>query len=199
MARPRHVIISTFAALLLLSGCAPSAPGESSPTPSPNPSTPAASESPATPEELVLPTTCEDLFPESTEAALTAEGLEPLGDTSGAEGYGASDPSLQAMIEANESVSCTWVLPGSERGLSTSVTIVSDADREAVAAALLAAGFAQTSAVGEYYSMESGGEFPHTETHALYEDFWVATLDGFGTSASLYTEDAMGTVNQLNF
>ncbi len=128
---------------------------------------------------------CEDLFPESTEAALTAEGLEPLGDTSGPGqgGYGAPEASLQAVIEANESVSCTWVLPGSERGLSTSVTIVSDADSEAVAAALLAAGFAQTSAVGDYYRMESGGEYPHTETHALYEDFWVATLDSFGTAA----------------
>jgi len=149
----------------------------------------------------VLPPSCDDLFPDSTEAALTAEGLEPLGDTSGPGqgGYGASDPSLQAMIEANESVSCTWVLPGSERGLSTSVTIVSEADSEAVAAALLAAGFTLTpGAVGDYYSAESGGEFPHTETHALYEDFWVATLDSFGTSAALYTEDAMDAVIQLN-
>lgn len=199
MARPQHVVISVFVALLLLSACAPSVPGESSPAPAPSPSTPEASESPAAPEELVLPS-CDDLFQDSTEAALTAEGLEPLGDTSGLGqgGYGASDPSLQAMIEANESVSCTWVLPGSERGLSTSVTIVSDSDIEAVAAALLAAGFTQTSAVGEYYSMESGGEFPHTETHALYQEFWVATLDSFGTEAALYTEDAMGTVIQLN-
>ncbi|WP_214868116.1 hypothetical protein [Agromyces sp. ISL-38] len=143
---------------------------------------------------------CDDLFQDSTEAALTAGGLEPIGDTSGPGqgGYGASDPSLQAMIEANESVSCTWVLPGSERGLSTSVTIASDSDREAVAAALLAAGFTHASAVGDSYSMESGGEYPHTETHALYEDFWVATVDSFGTDASLYTEDAMGTVIQLN-
>ena len=197
MARPRLVTISVFVALLLLSACAPSVPGESTPTSSP--SAPEASESPAPPEELVLPS-CDDLFQDSTEAALTAEGLEPLGDTSGLGqgGYGASDPSLQAMIEANESVSCTWVLPGSERGLSTSVTIVSDSDSEAVAAALLAAGFTHASAVGDYYSMESGGEYPHTETHALYEDFWVATLDSFGTDASLYTEDAMGTVIQLN-
>lgn len=199
MARPRHVVISGFVALLLLSACAPSVPGESSPTPAPSPSTPEASESPAAPEELVLPG-CEDVFQDSTEAALTAEGLEPLGDTSGPGrgGYGASDPSLQAMIEAGESVSCTWVLPGSERGLSTSVTIVSAADSESVAAALIAAGFTRTSAIGDSYSMESGGEFPHTETHALYEDFWVATLDSFGTEASLYTEDAMGAVIQLN-
>jgi len=197
MARPRHVAISVFVALLLLSACAPSVPGESSPTPSP--SAPEASESPAAPEELVLPS-CDDLFQDSTEAALTAEGLEPLGDTSGPGqgGYGASDPSLQAKIEANESVSSTWVLPGSERGLSTSVTIVSASDSEAVAAALLAAGFTHTSAVGDYYSMESGGEYPHTETHALYEDFWVATLDSFGTDAPLYTEDAMDTAIQLN-
>lgn len=199
MAHPRHVAISVIVAVLLLSACAPSVPGESSPTPTASPSTPEASESPAAPEELVLPS-CDDLFQDSTEAALTAGGLEPLGDTSGPGqgGYGASDPSFQAMIEANESVSCTWVLPGSERGLSTSVTIVSDSDSEAVAAALLAAGFTHTSAVGDYYSMESGGEYPHTETHALYEDFWVATLDSFGTDASLYTEDAMGTVTQLN-
>jgi hypothetical protein len=198
MARPRLVTISVFVALLL-SACAPSVPGESTPTPTPSPTTPAATESPAAPGELVLPS-CDDLFQDSTEAALTAEGLEPFDDTSapGQGSYGASDPSLQAMIEANESVSCTWVLPGSERGLSTSVTIVSDSDSEAVAAALLAAGFTRTSAVGDYYSMESGGEFPHTETHALHEDFWVATLDGFGTDASLYTEDAMGTVIQLN-
>jgi hypothetical protein len=148
---------------------------------------------------LVLPS-CEDLFQDSTEAALMAEGLEPLGDTSGpGQGsYGASDPSLQAMIEANESVSCTWVLPGSERGLSTSVTILSEADSEAVAAALLAAGFTHASTVGDQYSMESGGEYPHTETHALYEGFWVATLDSFGTDASLYTEDALDTVIQFN-
>jgi hypothetical protein len=199
MARPRHVSIAMLAALLLLSACAPSVPGESSPTPSPGPSTPAASASPATPEEPVLPG-CDDLFQDSTEAALTAGGLEPLGDTSGPGqgGYGASDPTLQAMIEANESVSCTWVLPGSERGLSTSVTIVSDSDSEAVAATLLAAGFTRTSEVGDSYSMESGGEFPHTETHALHEDFWVATLDSFGTDAPLYTEDAMEAVIRLN-
>ena len=199
MARPRNATISVFVAILLLSACAPAGPGESSPSLTPSPSTPEASESPAVPEELVLPS-CEDLFQDPTEAALTAEGLEPLGDTSGPGqgGYGASDPSLQAMIEANESVSCTWVLPGSERGLSTSVTIVSDADSEAVAAALLAAGFTHASAVGDHYSMESGGEYPHTETHALYEDFWVATLDSFGTDASLYTEDALDTVIQLN-
>lgn len=199
MARPRNATISVFVALLLLSACAPAGPGESSPSLSPSPSTPEATEGPAVPEELVLPS-CEDLFQDSTEAALTAEGLEPLSDTSGPGqgGYGASDPSLQAMIEANESVSCTWVLPGSERGLSTSVTIVSDADSEAVAAALLAAGFTHAGAVGDHYSMESGGEYPHTETHALYEDFWVATLDSFGTDASLYTEDALDTVIQLN-
>lgn len=199
MARPRLVAISVFVALMLLSACAPSAPGELSPTPAPSPATPEATESPAAPEKLVLPG-CDDLFQDSTEAALTAEGLEPFGDTSGPGrgGFGASDPSLQAMIEANESVTCTWVLPGSERGLSTSVTIVSDSDSEAVAAALLAAGFTQTSAVGEHYNMESGGEFPHTETHALYEDFWVATLDGFGTNASLYTEDALDSAIKLN-
>jgi len=32
----------------------------------------------------------------------------------------------------------------------------------------------------------------------LYEDFWVATLDSFGTDASRYTEDAMGAVIELN-
>ena len=33
---------------------------------------------------------------------------------------------------------------------------------------------------------------------SCYEDFWVATVDSFGTSASLYTEDALGTVIALN-
>ena len=198
MARLRHGVIVAFAGLLLVSACAPSGPGGSgATTPAVSP-TPGATESPVTPTpaELVLPG-CEDLFSESTKEGLTAEGLEPMGDVSapGQGGYGASDPSFQALIEAGESVSCTWVLPGSERGLSTSVTILSATAADTVAAELLATGFTQTRDV---YSMETGGEFPHTEAHALYEDFWVSTVDSFGTSASSYTEDALNTVISLN-
>ena len=39
--------------------------------------------------------------------------------------------------------------------------------------------------------METGGEFPRTEAHALHEDFWVSTVDSFGTSATSYTADAL--------
>ena len=198
MARLRHGVIVAFAGILLLSACAPSGPGESGATTPADSPAPEVSESPAvsTPAELVLPG-CEDLFSEATEGALAAEGLEPMGDVSapGQGGYGASDPSLQALIEAGENVSCTWVLPGSERGLSTSVTILSAADADTVAAEILATGFIQT---GDVYSMETGGEFPRTEAHALHEDFWVSTVDSFGTSATSYTEDALNTVISLN-
>ena len=67
-----------------------------------------------------------------------------------------------------------------------------------MAAALLAAGFARTEATGDSYSLESGGEFPRTEAHALSEDIWVSTVDSFGTSASSYTDDALDTVMSLN-
>lgn len=198
MARMRHVVVA-FAGLLVLSACAPSGTGESAtPTPASS-STPEVSDGPVTPAPLVLPG-CEELFPESTEATLAAEGLEPQGDVSapGQGGYGASDPSLQALIEADESVSCTWVLPGSERGFSTSVTILSATEADTVAAELEASGFAHTEAIGDVYSLETGGEFPRTESHALYEDFWVSTVDSFGTSASRYTEAALDTVISLN-
>jgi hypothetical protein len=198
MAHTRQGVTAALAVLLLLGACAPSGEGESgATTPAASPTT-EVSESPvtSTPAELVLPG-CEDLFSESTEEALTAEGLEPMGDVSapGQGGYGASDPALQALIEAGENVSCTWLLPGSERGLSTSVTMLSAADADTVAAELLASGFTQA---GEVYSMETGGEFPRTEAHALHEDFWVSTVDSFGTSASSYTEDALSTVISLN-
>jgi hypothetical protein len=201
MARLRQGVIVAFAGLLLLSACAPSGDGETGATTPADSPTPDVSESPATPTpaERVLPG-CEDLFPESTEAALAAEGLEPMGDVSapGQGGYGASDPSLQALIEAGENVSCTWALPGSERGLSTSVTTLSATDAETVAAELLATGFSRSTASGDLYSMETGGEFPLTEAHALYEDSWVSTVDSFGTSAASYTEDALDTVISLN-
>jgi len=196
MARLPHGIVAVFATLMLLSACASSGAGESAaPTPVES-STPEVSESPATPVELVLPG-CDDLFSESTEGALAAEGLEPMGDVSapGQGGYGASDPALQALIEADESVSCTWVLPGSERGLSTSVTILSATEADTVAAELVASGFTQT---GDVYSLATGGEFPRTEAHALHEDFWVSTVDSFGTNAPSYTEDALNTVTSLN-
>ena len=196
MARLPHGIVGAFATLMLLSACASSGAGESAaPTPVES-STPEVSESPAAPVDLVLPS-CDDLFSESTEGALASEGLEPMGDVSGPGqgGYGTSDPALQALIEADESVSCTWVLPDSERGLSTSVTILSATEADTVAAELVASGFTQT---GDVYRMQTGGEFPHTESHALHEGFWVATVDSFGTSASLYTEDALATVIALN-
>lgn len=199
MARSQYPLVAAFATLLLLSACASSGGGESAaPTPVDS-STPEVSESPATPAEFVLPG-CDDLFSESIEGTLAAEGLEPMGDVSGPGqgGFGASDPSLQALIEADQSVSCTWVLPGSERGLSTSVTILSATESDTVAAELVASGFSQSTATGALYSIETGGEFPRTEAHELYEGFWVATVDSFGTSASLYTEDALGTVIALN-
>lgn len=201
MHRLRRGLIVAFAGMLLLGACAPSGPRESdATTPAVSP-TPGASESPAapTPAELVLPG-CDELFSESIEGALAAEGLEPMGEVNapGQGGYGASDPSLQALIEADQSVSCTWALPGSERGLSTSVTILSATEADTVAAELVASGFTRSTATGDLYSIETGGEFPRTEAHELFEDFWVATVDSFGTSASLYTEDALGTVIALN-
>jgi len=199
MARSQHPLVAACATLLLFTACASAGAGDSAaPTPV-HSSTPDAGESPAAPAEFVLPG-CDDLFSESIEGALAAEGLEAMGDVSGPGqgGYGASDPALQALIEADPSVSCTWVLPGSERGLSTSVTILSATEAETVAEELDASGFTRSTATGDLYSTETGGEFPRTEAHELYEGFWVATVDSFGTSASLYTEDALGTVIALN-
>jgi hypothetical protein len=183
-----------------LAGCAAAnPPGEPTDvpvvteSPAPEPTTPAA--------EPVLPW-CEDYYLESTEAELLASGMELLGDVSapGQGGYGASDPDLQSLMEANLSRSCTWVLPATERGLTTTVTFVSEADTATIAAVLDAAGFTHSSGAAEYWSTETDGVSAdlESESHALTGSLWVATWEGFGTTAADLTQQALDVALAAN-
>jgi hypothetical protein len=128
--------------------------------------------------------------------------MELLGDVSapGQGGYGASDPALQAIMESNLSRSCTWVLPASERGLTTTVSFISDEDKATIAGILDAAGFAHSTAGADYWSRETDGLSAdlESESHAINGSIWVATWEGFGTTAPRLTEHALSAAIALN-
>jgi hypothetical protein len=192
-----------LASLLLLSSTACTG------TPPPGESTdvPVVTESPD-PEVTPLPVgdpelpLCEDYYLETTEAELLASGMELLGDVSapGQGGYGASDPALQAIMQANLSRSCTWALPASERGLTTTVTFISEEDRMAIGGILDASGFAHTTTGAEYWTRQTDGMSAdlESESHAIDGSLWVATREGFGVTAPELTQQALDLARSLN-
>ncbi|MFB8893709.1 MULTISPECIES: hypothetical protein [Microbacterium] len=150
-------------------GTASPAPTESAATRSPEP-TPSATPSPietqATNEEIGLPSSCDDIFTGELRATLEAE-LPPLNDP-GVTMYSTENAEALTVLESGvPSLRCTWGTP-SDRGVATTVSIVSPADAKLITDSLTSSGFAAEEA--------SGGEYFRTSQQTLSMDEQVVEL-----------------------
>ena len=200
MFRPA-VIVVTLVCATLLTGClpvepAPSAAPTAESTPTASPSAPAAL------PPLVLPE-CEDLY--TADEILTLMGNDmvfvvPDGAPENV-AYGTGFPELRDELAAGDSLSCTWVLPASEYGVTVSIMLASADVFELVSSTLSAAGSAGTSTGGgsiifsielEETLVSTGG----TEAHYLSPAIWVSASGG--ESAPALTQAAMDRMLELN-
>lgn len=195
--RAVSLIAASALGIALLAGCAPS--GTAEPTPSETSGAPAASNepSPSADSAITLPD-CDALYSPAMVATLESENRESQGDVSGVGegGWGTTDPAIEAILSAlPERVSCSWILPASESGSTTSVAILDDASRTALVASFAAAGFgASTTPNGDLYTLSVEQELgTYTEAHLLTEQFWIASVY-FGGDATALTLDAAATV-----
>ena len=191
---PAALIVAALAVSLV--GCTPTP----EPTPSASPSeSPSASES-ATPsatptaEPIALPD-CGGIYSPALVASLTAEGRTSIGDVSGPEtgGWGTADTTLPGILASlPERVSCTWILPATESGSTTSIARLDAASRTAVIAALVAGGYtASTIPQGELYSIAVELEIgTYNESHLLTDEFWFASYFSGGQAESLTLDAA---------
>lgn len=189
----RRVSIALVFALSLpfvLSACAPEAPpadvpGSSAPT---NGETLGPSAAP-----IALPD-CSTIYSPALVSTLEGEGRTLQGDVSSSTGggWGTFDVGVEVILSAiEESVHCTWVLPESESGSTTSIARLDDASRTALVAALAIADFTvSTAPSGDFYTLVVVDEFiSYTEAHLLTDEFWVGSAYAFG-DASILTLDA---------
>jgi hypothetical protein len=197
--RPTAVTALGCAALFVVAGCAgpdpdalpssPDAPASSSPSPDATDST--GDDGAA---DLVALPTCDDIYSPDLIAELSDEGRDSLGDTAaaGAGGWGSGDAVLVALLQgAMERVSCSWILPFSESGSTTSIIRVDDATAAFLDEHLTdTAGFSPTSALGgTLYTLDVEGDFPYSEAHLIVGGLLVAT-EAFGGDAEPLTLDA---------
>ncbi|SDQ83985.1 hypothetical protein [Microbacterium sp. cf332] len=198
------------AVALLAAGCATPAGGvatpdvtETAPTATASPEvSPSATPSPVetrTPtEDIALPASCDDLYPADLRATLDAE-IPPLNDP-GVTMYSTENAEALGVLESGvQSLRCTWGTP-SDRGIATTVSIVSPDQAALIAESLTTAGFGTEEA--------SGGEYFRTsqqmlsmdeqvvelgETHFLRGNAWVATRwINYGPSS--YTPGIVGSL-----
>jgi hypothetical protein len=146
----------------------------------------------------VLPE-CADLYTADQITTLMGESMQlnPPEES----GRGTRFDDLRALLDAEGSRNCTWVLPGSEYGVSVSIVASSEAIDSAVAATLTAAGSSGTSTGGDSVifsiEVEETQERPgFLEAHYLAGDVWVCVNGGESTPA--LAQAAMERVAELN-
>lgn len=199
-----------LAAALLLTACAGPDP-DALPT---NPEDPATSETPTEepgtgesepeepaateePDPVALPT-CETLYSPTLTEELVDEGRTSEGDTAaaGAGGWGSGDPTMVAALQgAAERVTCTWILPNSSSGSTTTVIRLDEGTSASLQTHLVdVAGFAED-AVGTatLYTLSVEGDFPYSEAHLFAEGLLIAS-EYFNGDAEVLTRDAASTL-----
>jgi hypothetical protein len=188
----RWILVSTVTAMLVLSGCTPEPAPEVDPSEAASPSVsgePSAEPSGPADEPIALPD-CDTIYSPPVVATLTSEGRSPLGDVSapGMGGWGTNDPAAERILAAlDERISCTWILPATESGSTTSIARLDDASRVSLVTALTTAGFV---VAGDRFTIEVETEVgSYNETHVLTDEFWIGTFFSGGDSA-LLTDDA---------
>jgi hypothetical protein len=150
----------------------------------------------------ILPA-CDSIFSASGFSRVEAENLEWVEVPAGSEsdpGLGRYDASLEPVLSDNDRVSCNFILPASERGMTTDAFIMTASDRATVAAFFEGAGYTQNaaSAGGTIFSIDVPGEYPFTEAHLFRDDLLVSSFDYFGTSAVDYVNDASSQIALLS-
>ncbi|MGY6498392.1 MAG: hypothetical protein ACXIUP_09220 [Microcella sp.] len=187
------------AALIVAAGCTgpdpnalPSSP--EAPAVSPSPSTDAGATDGDNATSTVALPSCDEIYSPELIAELSDEGRDALGDTAaaGAGGWGSGDAVLVALLQgAMERVSCSWILPFSESGSTTTIIRIDDATATFLDEHLSdTAGFEVTSALGgQLYTLEVEGDFPYSEAHLIVDGLLVAT-EAFGGDAEPLTLDA---------
>lgn len=168
-------------------------------------------------EEDVVPD-CSTMYSNGLISAFTDEGRELEGDlTASGFGWGTVNQDLVAIlsdVRADLKVSCTWYLPASESGSSTTIAIIATEQVENIEQALRdedstpdALGAGQLWKVDQSSSSISG-EFDANEAHFLVSTpcpaslaetdctLWIASTFSFGSSESL-TRDAAEQLGKL--
>ncbi|UYN83921.1 MAG: hypothetical protein KIT89_01410 [Microcella sp.] len=188
----RWMLASALTAVLALSACTPEPEPGATPSASPS-ATVSASAAPTAPA-ISLPD-CDSIYSPALVAALEAEGRTSEGDVSalGGGGWGTFDVGVEAILSAiPEAVHCTWILPASESGSTTSIAMLDDASRTALVAAFAGGGFvASTAPGGDLYSITVEEEFiTYTESHLLTAEVWIASAYAFGDASTLTLDAA---------
>ncbi len=198
MLRPPIAPVALIVAVLAVSlaGCVPTpeATPSASPSESPSSSESATSSATPTPEPIALPD-CAGIYSPALVANLTGEGRTSSGDVSGPGmgGWGTADTSLQGLLASiSDRVSCTWILPATESGSTTSIARLDAATRTAVVSALTAGGYtASTIPEGELYSIDVELEIgTYNESHLLTDELWFASFFSGGQSQTLTLDAA---------
>lgn len=192
--------VFALAITLLTAGCVPLVPQGLFGTPaasesaSENPSNGASPSPSLTAPPVALPT-CETMYSAALVGALTADGREPQNDVSAPYqgGWGTLDPGLQTLLASiDERVSCTWILPASESGSSTTIARLDDASRATLLGALASTGYTSTAtADGELWTLFVEDEFiVYTEAHLVTDSLWIGSFFSFGDAETLTLDAA---------
>ena len=186
------MLASAMTAVLALSACAP-AP-EAGPPPTATPSASATESETPTAPSITLPD-CDSIYSPALVAALQSEGRTSEGDVSasGGGGWGSVDVGVETILSAmTDAVHCTWILPATESGSTTSIAILDDTSRTALIAAFASGGFiASTAPGGDLYSISVEEEFiTYTESHLLTADLWIGSAYAFGDASTLTLDAA---------
>lgn len=186
------MLASTLTAVLALSACTPDPEPAATPTASPSVT---ASESAAPTAPAISLPDCDSIYSPALVAALQAEGRTAEGDVSapGGGGWGTFDVGVETILAAlPDAVHCTWILPASESGSTTSIAVLDDASRTALVAAFASGGFvASTAPGGDLYSITVEEEFiTYTESHLLTAEVWIASAYAFGDASTLTLDAA---------
>ncbi|MFN4001473.1 hypothetical protein [Microcella sp.] len=183
------LLTATLLLTLVMVGCTPTPAAEPSAAPTASSAEPSSTPT-STPQPIALPD-CDTIYSDAVVASLTGEGRSLLGDVSGPGmgGWGTADDSIEAILSAiPERVSCTWVLPATESGSTTSIARLDEATRTTLIDAFTAAGYVVD---GTLFEIEVDSEIgSYNETHILADGFWIGSYFSGGDSATL-TSDAL--------
>jgi hypothetical protein len=199
---PQVLSVGAAVALVItLSGCV-----GAEPTPTETVAETPESSSPAPTAESAPSSTlpaCDSIFTPAGFALVSSENLQWTDVASGSEsdpGLALFDSSLEPALIDNESISCSFILPASERGMSVYAILMSDSDTAIVVSFFTGAGYtvsAPATGAGTIYSIVDEGEYPFTEAHLVRDDILVSSFDSFGLKATDYVADASAQIATL--
>ena len=168
-------------------------------------------------EEDAVPD-CSTMYSDGLVSAFTDDGRELEGDlTASGYAWGTINPDLITILENVRSdlkISCTWYLPASESGSTTTIAILASEQVADIEAALQDEGGAPDPlGEGQLWKLDQtssniSGEFDANEAHFLVDTpcpaslaetectLWIASTFSFGSSESL-TRDAAEQLGKL--